>query len=47
MNRVELLSSKFNKFIKRDYPIIKNIEGGIMTRMFEKSHPEYESLFYN
>jgi len=26
MNRVELLSSKFNKFIKRDYPIIKNIE---------------------
>ena len=24
MNRVELLSSKFNKFIKRDYPIIKD-----------------------
>jgi len=25
----------------------ENNEGGIMTRMFEKSHPEYESLFYN
>jgi len=34
----------FNTHSQEDFA---NSEGGLMTRMFEKSHPEYEALLYN
>jgi hypothetical protein len=34
----------FNTQSQEDFA---NSEGGLMTRMFEKSHPEYEALLYN